>query len=535
MTTRRVLLVTAIAVVVLLIVRVVFFREEPAPEVRTVEVQRGTVRTAVTGTGTVEPSTQQNVSFGQDGQLTEIGVKVGDRVRGGQVLAKIDPGDFRNALQDAVGALQQAQATLEEATEQNTVETAENELEAARQAVEDTKKQVSETIEAGEDRVANDRRQLEYDRNTLDRLEDQLERDEEQLERDRATLELAEDAFRAHGCDQVVQLDPVQCMTDEEAVVEAESAVNASKIVVEESRADVRAAKATVLDDQAQLSEDENQLAIDRASGQQSINDAQAVVTSAEDALESARISRPNDIAEQQGGVTSAQAQVNSAQQDLADTALLSPFDATVVAVNAMVGERVTVSGVTTPQSPGSKAPQPQTATTVSPGTAGASTELASPVMVLAPLLPFQVIVPYAEADATQVQPGQKADVTFDALPGLTLPGTVVAVAPGPTIINNVTNYFVTVGLGQLDPRLLTGLTANTEVVAAEVENVLVVPNAAIQRTGEQTFVTVLLDDGTQQRVPVQTGMVGDTTTQVISGLKPGDRVVLPTVRSPSG
>lgn len=535
MTARRIALVAALAVVVLLVVRAVFFGEAPAPQVRTVDVERGTVRTAVTGTGTVQPAAQQNLSFGQEGQLTEVNVKVGDRVNAGQVLAKIDPGDLRTSLDQARGGLQQARAVLNNVSEQNTVQAAQNDLAASRQALSDVKNQASKTVKASEDQVSNDRRKLEFDRDTLDRLQDTLEREEERLERDRAKLELAQDAFRAHGCDRPIPPNPVQCMTDREVVAQAQSAVDASKAKVEPAREKVRAAKATVLADEAQLTANEHQLVLERANGQKSINDAEAAVTSAEDALQSRRISRPNDIAEQQGGVLSAQAQVDSAQMDLDDTTLVSPFDATVVSVNATAGERVAASGQTTPLAPGSRAPQPQTATAVSPGTAGSSSEIASPVIVLADAREFQVVVPFAEADATQVQQGQKAFVTFDALPGLTLPATVISVAPGSTVIQNVTNYFVTLSLGQMDPRLRTGLTANAEIVAAEVENILVVPNAVLQRSGDQTFATVLLNDGTQRRVLVQTGVVGDTSTQVIAGLKPGDRVVLPTVRAPSG
>lgn len=536
LTGRRILLVALVAVLVVLLVRALFFGKEPAPQVRTVEVQRGTVKTAVTGTGTVEPVSQQNLSFGQEGQLAEVNVKVGDRVKAGQVLARIDPSDLRSTVQEATGGLQQAQATLNEARQQNTVETAEHRLEAARQALGDTKNQVSKTIKAGEDLIANDRRRLEFDRETLEREQETLERDEERLERDRERLREAQEAFRAAGCDSAI-LPPPQCSTLRMAVEQARAAVDASKARVDAQREKVRAAKVQVLTDEAKLSQDERQLALERANGQKAINDAQAEVVAAEDELRSQRISRPNRIAEQQGGVLSAQAQVDRARNDLDDTTLISPFDGTVSNVNAQVGEFVAASGQTTSLSPGTTAPQPVTATAVSPANqAGASGGVSvTPFIVLTDVRAFQVIVPFAEADAARIQPGQRAEVTFDALPGIRLPAVVISVAPGPTVIQNVTNYLVTIGLNQLDPRLRAGLTANAEIVAAQVENVLVVPNAAIQREGEQAVVTVLEEDGTQRRVPVRTGVVGDTTTQVIGGLQPGDRVVLPTARTPGG
>jgi HlyD family secretion protein len=526
-------LITALVVVLVLIVRAVFFSQPPPPPVRTVTVQRGTVRSVVAGSGTVEPVSQQNVSFRQEGQVSELLVKIGDHVRAGQVLARIVPDALRAALQQAQGGLQTAQATLNNTVQQNTVQTAENNLEAAVEALGDVRRQVSKTIKATEDRIASDERKLAFDKQTLDRHEDILDRDQAVLARDRANLLAAQSKFVLDGCTAAVQLNPSACTADQTAIDQAKSAVSADVAKVEQDIETVRADKATVLADQAQLSADKRQLEIDRANGRKSINDAEAAVVSARDALISARITRRNTIAENQGSVTTAQAEVATAQQNLNDATLRSPFDGTVLAINARQGEQVSTSGQTTPLAPGTTAPQPATATAVAPaGQAGASGgQVASPFIVLGDVRAFQVIVPFAEADASRLRPGLKAEVTFDAIPGLRVPADVIAVAPGATIIQNVTNYFATLTLAQIDPRLRAGLTANAEIVASEVHNVLVVPNAAVQRVGNQAFVTVLLRDGTQRRMLVQTGLVGDTTTEVIAGLEPGDRVVLPTVR----
>lgn len=42
----------------------------------------------------------------------------------------------------------------------------------------------------------------------------------------------------------------------------------------------------------------------------------------------------------------------------------------------------------------------------------------------------FQVVVPFAEADASRIAAGQNVDVTFDAIPELTRRGTILGVAP---------------------------------------------------------------------------------------------------------
>jgi HlyD family secretion protein len=131
------------------------------------------------------------------------------------------------------------------------------------------------------------------------------------------------------------------------------------------------------------------------------------------------------------------------------------------------------------------------------------------------------------------VNPGQEVKLSFDAIPGLSLPGSVLAVQPVATLIQDVTNYLVTVNLDTVDPRLRAGMTAKASVAVGEARQVLVVPNIAIQRSAGKSYVTVVRRDGTQVRVEITTGLVGDTTTEVASGLNEGDHVLLPLVNPP--
>ena len=72
-------------------------------------------------------------------------------------------------------------------------------------------------------------------------------------------------------------------------------------------------------------------------------------------------------------------------------------------------------------------------------------------------------------------------------------------------------------------------MTTNATVITAEADNVLTVQNSAIIHRGAQAFVNLL--QGTKQvLVAVTVGVVGTTTSEIMSGLKDGDRVVLPTV-----
>jgi multidrug efflux pump subunit AcrA (membrane-fusion protein) len=118
-------------------------------------------------------------------------------------------------------------------------------------------------------------------------------------------------------------------------------------------------------------------------------------------------------------------------------------------------------------------------------------------------------------------------NVTFDAIPDLTRAGTVVSVAPAGSNISSVINYYVTVVLNETDPRLKGGQTAQARVITNEVEDVLTVPNSAVRKRGDQSTVTIIDANGTQQQVRFQAGLIGDDRTQVISGLREGQQVVL--------
>ncbi|HEX4250910.1 MAG TPA: hypothetical protein VH008_23800, partial [Pseudonocardia sp.] len=66
--------------------------------------------------------------------------------------------------------------------------------------------------------------------------------------------------------------------------------------------------------------------------------------------------------------------------------------------------------------------------------------------------------------------------------------------------------------------RLVAGQTAEVAVATQSVDNVLTVPNAAVLRDGGQSFVNIPGPDGKPIRTPFQPGVVGDSSTQVVSG-----------------
>jgi hypothetical protein len=94
---------------------------EPAPP-PTGRVERGTVVTKVSASGSLSPVREQNLGFPKGAQLKELLVKVGDRVTPGQVVAKEDDFAFRQILNQLQGQLNAQQALFGRAVNDPTVQ-----------------------------------------------------------------------------------------------------------------------------------------------------------------------------------------------------------------------------------------------------------------------------------------------------------------------------------------------------------------------------------------------------------------------------
>ncbi|WP_328914867.1 MULTISPECIES: efflux RND transporter periplasmic adaptor subunit [unclassified Streptomyces] len=79
---------------------------------RVVTVSRGTVQATVSGSGTLSSPSDAGLNFTTGGTLTEVKVKPGDKVKKGQVLAKVDPTSAEAALQQDEASLTAAEANL---------------------------------------------------------------------------------------------------------------------------------------------------------------------------------------------------------------------------------------------------------------------------------------------------------------------------------------------------------------------------------------------------------------------------------------
>jgi macrolide-specific efflux system membrane fusion protein len=151
--------------------------------------------------------------------------------------------------------------------------------------------------------------------------------------------------------------------------------------------------------------------------------------------------------------------------------------------------------------------------------------------MQIADLTKMEIDASFAEADATKLTVGMPADVTWNALTGATATGKVASIDPTATTTNNVVSYGVVVDLTTLPKGIRIGESTNVVVTTASKQNVLAVPSTAVTGVGSTGVVTVY-NNGVTSRQRVGIGLVGDTLTEITSGLQAGQLVVLPSVTS---
>jgi HlyD family secretion protein len=515
-------------------------------------VERGAVVTKVSASGSLAAITEKNLGFPKGGQLEEVLVKVGDRVSAGQVLARTDDFQLRQTLDQLQGQLNSQQALFGKLVNATTVEGAGEAFDQAQQILLATQRLIDTQLSADASAVDQANRQLDFDTFLLNKAQEQLRADQVSCAATGGIPYAPPPPGNGSGPqqdgrpDSSVGVGPAQAELDNPARVgpatvgttppgPAGSANGnpACNRIPTDQQAVVNGRRA-VLTDKSALDAAQQKLNVDRASGQVSVENARQSVITAQNNLDAVRSDRPFDIEQQVALVASAQAQVAAAQRDVDETVLRAPVAGTVSAINGVAGEYIAPSQNTSPLAPGSFAPIPGVAgpagnSSVSLGNPsnGAQRPGGNQFLVLSEINTFQVVVPFEESDAAKVAPNQKVDVSFDAVPDLTRAGTVVAVAPTGSSISSVINYYVTVVLNETDPRLKDGQTAQARVLTNQVEDVLTVPNSAVRKRGDQSSVTIVDADGVQQQVRFQAGLVGDDRTQVISGLKEGQQVVL--------
>ncbi|HEV3148434.1 MAG TPA: efflux RND transporter periplasmic adaptor subunit [Chthoniobacterales bacterium] len=227
------------------------------------------------------------------------------------------------------------------------------------------------------------------------------------------------------------------------------------------------------------------------------------------------------------------QGALDKAKADLDHCTITSPIDGVVISRSVDVGQTVAAS-------------------------------LQAPIifMIANDLTKMQIDSNVAEADVGVVAIDQNVDFTVDAFPTHTFHGKVTQVRNAPITVQNVVTYDTVIGVSNPDLKLKPGMTANVSILIAHRGNVLQIKNAALRyrpadatpsearstsasspsgarpsggrerRSGERTV--YVLSGGRPKPTQIKTGISDGISTEVLEGLKEGDRVVTAELTSAS-
>jgi len=543
------------------------------PQYETSTLTTQNVVQKVSVTGKVKPAEALDLAFEQSGKVTSVKVKVGDKVKAGMTLSTLNSADISARLRRSSASIASARADvsqyqaalkteqvrleeLKNGTRREEVLVSELNVQKAQTALDDAKTNlvgVEAKAESDLENVYNNVHETLQEAFTTANTAFLQEIDplfDEESSYDRLSF-LTKDSIRKISIERE-RIELKQVMEDFQADVNAvpadESGRESALVEAKEKLSRLRIHFnniAAAVDDNANLSDaDENlyrgyintaraslntalssvvaqeqSIIAQKATNKNSIQAAQTGINTAQKALDVARQeltlkqagARPEEIAAQdarikqaEANLASAQARLSSAgadyqgvQADLAKTLLRAPITGIITKVDAKVGEFVASSN----------------------GVIGLISEG-----------DYEIEANIPEVDISKIAPGKTADVTLDAYgDDVIFKAQVTKIDPAETIVEGVATYTVTLQFTDKDDRIKSGMTANTEILVEQKENVLAVPARALITRDGKKFVKILPDPkGFAQEVPVEIGLFGsEGSVEIIQGLTGTETLVL--------
>jgi HlyD family secretion protein len=420
-------------------------QDPPEAAMETATVTQGDIVITADGSGELIPARELALSFRTSGVLHEVLVETGDQVAEDDVLARLETDDLERAVAEADVELQIAELELADVREGPS----EAELADAEARVRDAQTQLSLAYDVYQDATDDD----------------------------------TDDAV---GSAKVMYDWWVGYYQSQKAKYEEGN--------LSQTKHDY--AMAAMIEAEETWERAKNEAEIDGVQAWKSVEQAQNAVFQAEEGLELLQSEPLTDtLTEAELAVDEANLALEEARLDLEAAELYAPFDATVMSVNAAVGDRVSVN-----------------------------TTILTIADLQEPLLQFWL----EESDMGRVAVGNQVNVTFEALPDTTFTGQVVRVDPVLVSVSGTTavQAHASLQLDEQDVTLLSGMTADVEVISAEARDVLIVPVGALQETEDGGYaVTVGGPNGEMEDRRVEVGIRDAVNAEVLSGLELGETV----------
>lgn len=157
----------------------------------------------------------------------------------------------------------------------------------------------------------------------------------------------------------------------------------------------------------------------------------------------------------------------------------------------------------------------------------GISNNGGTALATLADMSRLFIIADIDETDIGSIKIGHKVTITADAFSDRKFKGLVKRIAPQGLVENSITIFKVKIEvLGKGRKILKPMMSANIDIVTEHVENTVFTSRAGI-RDGEQGKFAMVLKEDKPEKIAVQTGIRNPIHVQIVSGLIPGDQVIL--------
>jgi HlyD family secretion protein len=464
---------------------------DPKTTYKTARVEQGDVGSSISATGVIQPLTTVEVKSNVGGRIDRLPVELGQRLKKNQLIAEIDPTDPQTQLDQAMARndasaakWQQAQLNLELQRTQSAsqVAQAQGALAAAQarmlQAQEQRDMQPALTRAAIAQAAAN-LRSVQQRLRALETATVPQGKAGAQANDDQAQANLVEgdkDLKRqrrllARGFAPQGTVDAAEARY---ATVQAQVAITQQRLhtVDPEYQTQLDGARAQGAQARAQLATAQQNQVQDEIRRQDYVA-AMAAVQAAQAELDLAFANRKqidvrqNDIAVAWSDVISNQAALQQAHVTMGYAKILAPRDSIVLQKPVEQGTVIASSR--------------------------SSAGVGPTIVVLADISRMFILCQVDETDISGVELGQHCDITVDAYPNELFEGKVTRIDPQAKVQQNVTTIPVTVEIDSPDIRLKPQMNANVEFITASHQNVLTVPNEAIQEQDGRSTVQVMV------------------------------------------
>lgn len=546
LTSKTVIAIISIAIV---ISGYTFYKNTRPHVYATVPVSRGDIREEVNVTGKVKPAQNLDIAFEKGGRVAHIRVQVGDKVQAGQEIMQLDNADLYAQLSQAQANVRSQDAKLDQLTagaRQEDLAISQTQVDNAKSALADAQRNLVNVTEKAATDLAN------LYSSVPDTLTDAYTKSDDAIrnqvsslflnnETSQATLsfssfndqaKLAAEADRVRSTDELnafsqdvatartangdaATLDTtlknaqlhlnifLKLFADLQDVVNSPNGLNAATLGTYKTA--ISTARTNIVSGLTNVNKQRQTIAAQGSTNQSAISNAQSNITAAQSALEQAQRqltlkiagASTQDIAYQKSQAENARANVDYYQAQINKTVLRAPFTGTVTKIVPLVGD------------------------IISPN---------MPMISVIGAGKFQIESYIAEADIAKIKTGNEANVTLDAYgPDVPFKAKIIMIDLSATTIEGVATYKTTLEFTQENSRILSGLTANIDILSETHPNVLYVPTRNITSREGSKYVKLLVDKekGIVNEVKVTTGLRGsDGHTEIISGVTEGDQIV---------